>query len=149
MSAEVLGLIEDGYTESGYIAAVPQLHPALRFRFRPLLTEERTAFLKSIANTDRSQQDKKATALVKDRLQEWDLCGRDGAVVPLTADVIKRLKPRLFERLFGIVLGSDAPDEDPEANQEDRDQLSADKETAQQAGQPFQQIREARDQKNS
>jgi hypothetical protein len=120
----MLGLIEDdGYTEDGYIAEVPRLHPALRFRFRPMLSTERAQAMrdmgKAINSPNAKQSEIISAKLMAERILEWDLKDGSGNIVPVTADMILRVKPQLSNRLYAIVVLGTAPsDEDPESEKE-------------------------------
>ena len=112
------GFISDGYTETGYIAEVQRLHPALRFEFRPFLPEERSRLItenerhppiKAAQNTAEKIADSK-----NGKIKSWDLKDDKGEPVPVSADAFRRIKPALHGRLLGIVMGLDASDEDPD-----------------------------------
>jgi hypothetical protein len=110
-----VGFIGDGYTEQGYIAEVPRLHPAMRFKFRPFLQEDRSRLLNENDKLKAIQATANTAVKLADKLIEWDL--KDAAGEPVTKDdkSIRRLKPALYMRLLGIVMGLDASDEDPDA----------------------------------
>jgi hypothetical protein len=40
--------IADGYTQSGYIQPAAHLHESLRFRFRPVLSAQRSALVEAL-----------------------------------------------------------------------------------------------------
>jgi hypothetical protein len=45
----------------------------------------------------------------------WDLKDHAGQSVPIKAEHILRVQPKLLRRLFAVVAGDAPPDEDPEA----------------------------------
>ena len=117
--------IEDGYTEERYIKAVDRMHPEVRFKFRPILPEDRAAFIEDVA-TGSKQDPKKGERLVgqalADHLVEWSL-----DLPPEPANIML-LKPSLMNRLSMIVLyARDPGDDDPTAtdNKEEADETTS------------------------
>ena len=145
----------DGYTEHGYIAEVPRLHPALRFAFRPMTLAERALYIKAVGQFRKDDEIRTYMAgEIKRHLPgqpPWDLRNDKGELVPLTVDELLKLKPRLFDSLFMIVSGEAAPDADPEAprSASEKDQDALDLEESIKTGRSVAQIREERDLKNS
>jgi hypothetical protein len=112
----VLGYIpNDGYTEKGYIAEAKGLHPALRFEFRPVLQSERATYIQAIDELKPPQLKQAEAALVARHVTTWNLGDAKGAPVAVSEAMLSRLKPKLFNRLFQIVMGEEAGDEDPQA----------------------------------
>lgn len=105
---------DDGYTESGFIKAIPGLHGDLRFEFRPFLVEERSRLLRKLENLAQEKQDAIVAKTFTERLKSWDLKDRKGEAVKVSLNAARRLKPQLFYRLWAILLGTDASDVDPE-----------------------------------
>jgi hypothetical protein len=134
----MLAFIDDGYTEKGYIAGVDRLYPAVRFEFRPTLHEERREFFRTGENK-RTGGDEVAhiAAFLERKITSWDLKRGDSTGLPIEVASFKRLKPALLGRLSDIVLGIQAPDEDPDATAKDKAQLAADKTEAAAKGEPF------------
>lgn len=121
---------DDGYTEEGYIKAVPQIHNALRFTFRPLLWEERTRMLAAAdAATDKGQTDKydrQIATMLSKHLTSWSLTdGRkdEAKEVPINVDIIRRLKPKLALSLYYVVMGLQASDIDPDWPEEKKSEF--------------------------
>ncbi len=106
---------DDGYTEPGYLTGVRNLYPPCRFSYRPMLTSERMDFIGGNASLKPRQQNQRVAELLAKRITKWDLKKPDGSPVPLVADQVLRLKPALFERLYEVVLGTVAYDDDPDA----------------------------------
>jgi len=101
--------IQDGYTEERYIKAVERMHPEVRFKFRPILAEDRAAF---IEETGSEQDPKKGERLVGQALADH-LVGWSLDLPPDPANIMK-LKPSLMVRLSMIVLyARDPGDTDP------------------------------------
>jgi hypothetical protein len=110
----ILGYIHDGYTLPGYIAAAPRLYPALRFTFRPILSQNRAVIFRQIASAnDPRREESLAAQAVKAQLVDWDLKDHKGEVVPIDVPSILRMQPRLMNRLFRVLMGDEAGDEDP------------------------------------
>ena len=140
-------LIKDGYDESAYLEAVPQLHGPLRFKYRPIPTEDASEFFEQSQKLKAREADRKTAKLIKDRLIEWDLKEK-GEHVPITQANVLRLRRRLFQRLGSVILGIEACDLDPTWPEEEQDEFVALKSGAE-PGQTFGAAREAADAKNS
>lgn len=142
------GYIHDGYTERGYIAAVPRLHPALKLTFRPFLQEERHRLLTENQKLHPSKSSLNTANVLAKKIQTWDLADENGEPIKVVADAIRRLKPALFERLIGVVMAIDPSDEDPDAMPEDLSAGLADELAALDTGRPLADVKAASDQKN-
>lgn len=116
---------DDGYTEPGYIDPQPLLHGALRFSFRPMITEERAKLLAAVENMSGDAYDRMAADMMAKKLVEWDLVDAKGEPVPISARIVLRLKPALFNTLYKIMLGFDATDRDPDWQDETADLKAA------------------------
>ncbi len=141
-------IIEDGYTEAGYIKKAEGLYPELRFRYRPMLHAERDAIASQIGTKPAEQFTAILVAAAKHRIVSWDAMHM-GAPLEITDENIRRLRPSLFDRLYNIISGQQASDPDPLAS-EDARELEAD--AALQAaitGQTIGAVREVDAEKNS
>ena len=115
-------LVPDGnYIEQAYIRENPQGHCALRFEFRPLLTEELSEFLKQNRKfDDPATQDRFLAKELAVRITSWNIreADKDGKETPakITARNILRIRSRsLLTRLAEIAIyGTDVSDVDPE-----------------------------------
>jgi hypothetical protein len=114
---EPVGIYPDGLAFDGYVAAVPRLHPACEFKFRPMLAEEVRALSATIAKQDLSQAQVTIAEQIGTRITEWNLQGVNGAVVPPSADSYRRICPELSEKLCGIVQGYRPSDRKPTGEQ--------------------------------
>jgi hypothetical protein len=113
MEGKVCGYIADGYTRKGYIAAVPRLYPALRFTFRPALTAERARINRQIVDSKTDDIGEAIAAReTARRVVNWDLTDCDDKPVPCDAEHLLRVQPSLNGRLYRVVMGFEAPDED-------------------------------------
>lgn len=101
-------VIDDGYTEQGYIAPVEGLHGALEFTFRPILPARRDA----VARNDGEGFVTAAAKELAKAIKSWS-ASAGGKALPVTEHNIRSAKPRLFDRLWLVVAGyqpSDAKD---------------------------------------
>ena len=147
---KLLGFIHDGYTRQGYIAERPRLHPALRFSYRPMLTENRYVILHQL---DQIDADRKARARLEAEtvmayLVSWNLFGRQDEAIDVTVPNLLRVEPNLFLKLRNIVLGIEVGDEDPEWPEDQKSERHKASLAAALAGQGPED-READDEKNS
>jgi hypothetical protein len=107
----------DGYTEPGFIAArVGLFDEDFRFKFRPLLVQEQSKWMKESGGIKDSERDRKIAQLMSERIVEWDLADDDGKMVPISVAECLTIKPALFSQIFGIILGTDPSDVDPKWN---------------------------------
>jgi hypothetical protein len=138
----------DGYTQCGFIAAVPLVHGALRFTYRPALVEERSQ-LGDAARQLRSQlYDRHAAAFTAHKIVEWDLADSRGRAVPVSAEALLRLQPDLFVRLHKIVAGWMATDVDPAWPRDTKDRALEDQLESALTGRSVGEVRQERDEKN-
>jgi hypothetical protein len=111
--------IDDGCTERGYVAAVPGLHEAVRFSYRPATTPEQNRLQIGCQKLDAEKALSLRFGFLVQRLVEWDLVDRKSQPAPRTTATLERhVKPALFWRLYNIVAGFEASDQDPEATPE-------------------------------
>jgi hypothetical protein len=148
MSINVLGIIPDGYTESGAIQEVPRLYPRVEITWRPMLGPELADYYQQVDGLKGKQVRQLAAGHLAGKLKKWDVKGPDGAVLPITSANVLLLKDRLFARLWSIVTGQDAPDEAPGKSPEDVEADLQDAIRAAETGQSVQAVREARQKGN-
>lgn len=116
--------IPDGYTRPGYIEAIPGLHGALGFVFRPMLAHERSIVLESIEKAGRNKSDRLAASTIAHRIVSWDLKHPvSGGEIQVSEPEAIRLHPILLSRLFNIVLGNMASDINPDWDDETKTDL--------------------------
>jgi len=138
----------DGYTEKGFIDAVPQLHDSLRFKYRPVLIEDGSEFFEQSSKLKAREADRRTARLLSQHITEWDLRGHGEDILPRSPATFLRLNRRLFQRLAAIVLGTDACDCDPAWTEDEKDDYLDAKCEAAASGKPVGAVREDRDQKN-
>lgn len=143
-------IIGDGYTQNAYIAPAPRHHPALRFRFRPLMVEERSRLLSENSKLPAKDATRNTARVVAARLESWDATDKKGDSIAVSADSLLRLRPALYDRLLAIVYGIDGSDEDPEAprSREEKELSLADELEAVHSDRPAGDVREEREVKN-
>lgn len=113
----MLAYIDDGYTERGFLTAIPGLHPAVAFSYRPMLLTELARFAERTAHASQDAVRREAARWLSLKLVEWDLCDSQNRTVPIFAttfplDNLLRVKPCVFVRMWKIVCG-DAPSDPP------------------------------------
>lgn len=138
----------DGYTQRALIAAVPGLHGALRFTYRPALIEERSQLYDSAGRLNAHRFDCHVAEFLTQKIVAWDLVNAQRQPVPTSAEALLRIQPELFIKLNRIVLGTAASDVDPDWPAETRDLLLDEKTAAVLAGRSVGEIREENDEKN-
>jgi hypothetical protein len=105
----------DGYERGGYIAEVPGLHMAIRFRFRPLTAPAVADASDKIRRaTTPGKGEELAAALVAKRVVSWNFSDDEGKELKITAETCSRQVAALKNRMLQIVLGYDPGDADPE-----------------------------------
>lgn len=115
-------LIEnDQFTEQGFVKAFPQAFDSnVRFRFRPLSVVDVGHLNDLSGRMDQPAFDAKCASMMESQIVEWDVAHSDGTKADITAENILRLKPVLFNILYGIVSGQRPSDLDPEWSQEEK-----------------------------
>lgn len=143
-----LGYIDDGHTIQAVLHAVPRLYDRLAFSFRPMTVPEIAAFQKGAAVADNVQLQELVAANLAARLKGWGVIDRAGKPVPITKTSLLRLQKALFDRLFAVVSGLNAPDEIEQDEAERGATLQAALEAAER-GLPLAVVQEETDRKNS
>jgi hypothetical protein len=122
--------IEDGYQESGYIAAVDGVHGPLEFEFRPALVktaDKITGLIQGSNPNWESFADAAAKALARDPglLKSWSLKDSRGGEVKITEANCLRVRNQLFHKLWMIVAGQ-MPSDPRDGTQKPPHDLEAD-----------------------
>jgi len=107
--------IPDGYERDGYIAEEPRLYPAVKFRYRPMLAQDRSQIQHAFAQAAEHprKQDELMAKAIESRVVQWDLIKQDGEPVPVKAREMVRLQPNMLYKLYAIVAGNIPSDEAP------------------------------------
>ncbi|PQO45866.1 hypothetical protein [Blastopirellula marina] len=95
--------IDDGYCEQGHIAALAGVHGPLDFVYRPMIHADKEAYYEQ-AKRPGVRPTVAIAHFVAQHLHQWSLSR------PIVAAEVERLRPRLLERLFYIVMGEIASD---------------------------------------
>lgn len=141
--------IPDGYTERGFIEPVENLHEGLRFRYRPMLIEDGSEFIDSVARLKPREAERKTAAMLAKQLIDWELRSPStGEQVEKSPASILKLKRVVFQRLTQIVLGMQPSDTDPEWPAENQDEHIDRKTDVTADGRPIGAVAEDRDTKN-
>lgn len=111
-------LIDDGYTENGYIAAEEGKHGELFFEYRPSVPKLADKIGSMIPDWDRFWPEV-AKSLARDPhlLLNWSLVDSKGQPAALSELNILKLKPLLAHKLWGVVSGNRASDPRPDGVQ--------------------------------
>lgn len=144
----MLNLIPDGYTEAGYIAPVPRLHSGIRFKFRPMLHEVKTALLVGMERKTPAQRSRIVSEAVAKHVTEWDVTDANGAAAPITLASVQHLRPALVDDLYNIVSGWKASDPDPDATDADAEREADAELTSLLEGKSPGEVKEENDRKN-
>jgi len=140
--------IADGYTQPGYVQPVARLHDALRFRFRPVLAEERSRLTDSAQSATATGYLRQVAALLAEKLVDWDIADPLGNEVEISPANVLRLHPELLLKLQQIVLGAVASDLDPRWPDEQINRLADEELAATAAGCSIGEARQRESEKN-
>lgn len=106
--------IPDGYTISAYIAERPGLYQESRFTYRPVLHGERARIVAAMSN---AKEPKDASRVIYQTIEKqivsWDQVDRANEPLKATAVNIARMAPEFVERLFNVICGYQASNDDP------------------------------------
>lgn len=107
--------IEDGYTKDGYVARIEGLHPAISFRFRPMIQPERSRIQheQKRAKTPEESEAMAAREIAR-RVTEWDITKANGDLVSISEKNVLRVQPNAFYAIWLQVLGATGPDAKPD-----------------------------------
>ena len=106
--------IPKNFLQSGYIALVPRLHDALRFKYRPAVVLERAELRAAAAADPQGGLERCAAALLLNKLACWDYHGPDSsAILPITRENLLEMHGEVFSKLYQVVFGMRPSDIDP------------------------------------
>lgn len=115
--------IADGYTEKGYIAAIPQLHGPVRFEYRVMLSDKIREVLHTWDLISAAERTRRIHTVMIKQLVSWDL-EEKGKSLPIDGKTLSRLKRNIVERLFNIAMQLDVSDAEVKLDEElDLDKL--------------------------
>lgn len=102
--------IQDGYTRTQTLPAVPGLHPEVRVAYRPALARERHAYAAKLATRDAAQADQHECDLIVRHVAELN-----GQPPAAWRDKVAKLVPAVRQQLLDLVLGYSAAQEAADA----------------------------------
>lgn len=140
--------IPDGYTSEAFIKGVEGMYDDTRISYRRMLHEERYVINGDIAKKGPKEASRLIVSVLCKFIRQWDARSRaDQELIPLTFERVRKVEPKLIERLYSIVSGWEAGDVDPnkEATKTDADEDLE----AILSGTPGAIAREGNDEKNS
>jgi hypothetical protein len=108
-------IINDGYTQPGYIAAVAGVHDALDFSYRPMLPEERDEFTR-LEGISAEAAHAYARQVLVNNVKTWNVVGDNDNTLPVNDESLKGFRGVLAEaytKLLYIVAGWRASDPRP------------------------------------
>lgn len=141
-------VVDDGYTVPGYLEAVPGLHPALRFEYRPIQVMQRDAVDKSIASKGSAHAHQVVRSCVASRLTHWNAVDLKGEPLPIEPANVGTLPPLLYDKLFNVLLGYRASDPDPTATKAEQNEEDEALLQSAMSGRSVAAVKEAADEKN-
>ena len=101
--------IADGYTQPGYILPVDRLHHALRFRFRPVLAEERSRLTDSTLTATAAGYLRQGAALLAEKLVDWNITDPRANDVEISPANVLRLQPEAAAEVAADRAGASWP----------------------------------------
>jgi hypothetical protein len=101
----VPSFIEDGYTENGYVAECAGIHEELHFKFRPMRSQERLKLQELGEKEPADRFDRTCAVAIAPKIESWSLKTPSGKDVPVSADNILLMSPRLWSLMFNIIGG--------------------------------------------
>lgn len=121
-------IIRDGYTRTGYIAAVERLHDELRFEYRPMLPEQVETLQDATEKKTPSEGIRLVAAALAKQITSWsETAGEDANAtpVPINFEHVRRLHFSVINKLYRIVAGISPSDPVPEAKEAEQDEYVA------------------------
>ncbi|WP_417744845.1 hypothetical protein [Rosistilla oblonga] len=116
---------DDGYTENAYLAPRHGISTAIRFQYRPTPPNARTQLLEGVKKHTAERQEAMFSAAAARSIVSWDIAGKDGELLEVTAANIMRLKWQVYNRIHSIVIfGTDGGDIDPDASDNEKNELA-------------------------
>lgn len=104
---------DDGHTRPAYVGAERGIHGPLRFSYRPMTAEARGVALQKLQKLEDPHYTLAIAGILEGQLVEWDAAVA-GKAIPVRQSAIRRLAPTLLFRVWGIVLGTEPSDVDPD-----------------------------------
>lgn len=110
-NGSITGWIHDGYTRIAFIAKDPSgLYPDVSITYRPMLVQDQAVIFHEMEKADPRRRQSIAADAIRQRIVTWDLKGIEHGK---TEDILK-IQPRLFNRMFDIIMGYEGGDPNPD-----------------------------------
>lgn len=115
--------IPDGYTRCGSLAG-SEIHPPLRFEYRPMLSRDRARFLERIrrlapeGDVGMAAAEQITIQELSRRLVSWTLVDQSGAPLSIAEENLMHIDPHLLASLTCVVLGLSSDEAQREADDE-------------------------------
>jgi hypothetical protein len=105
-TATASAYVADGYLEDGKIEAVEGLHPAINFKFRPIMGPQWAGL---IEQTKQSQFYADGIDALAVAIKSWDVTDGDGKPVAITKETLTaNIRPQVIGKLLDWALGWNA-----------------------------------------
>jgi len=112
---KVLNYIDDGYTLTAYIAAVPGVHDECEIKYRPALPRQRAGIFEAIGKKKAAEAEDIAARSIAEYVKDWDnIRDSAGNEITVSTHAASHLPPKLSHRMFQIVMGNEGGDERPD-----------------------------------
>lgn len=99
-----LYFIDDGYTETAYILPMEGLHGGVTFQYRPMLYDQRQRVSEMLRAAATGEGTTILSAAICQQVLTWDLPRE------LKPANVRRLRPKLLDRIYLIVAGHQPSD---------------------------------------
>ncbi len=99
-----LFFIDDGYTQTGHINPIEGLYGEVSFQFRPMLYEQRQRVREMLRAAANDEATHVLSAAICQQVLSWNLPRE------LKPANVRRLRPKLLDRIYLIVSGHEPSD---------------------------------------
>ncbi len=114
--------IPDGYMRDGFIEAT-DFHPAVKFVYRPTTITERTVINGTVrcayakmTEEGFAESELLGVKALANHIHSWDVQDPDGNVVDVTTENALLLEPKLFTRMYSILMVESVSDKQKETD---------------------------------
>ena len=98
-------IIDDGYNEDHTIPAAEGHWPELHLNIRPFTSLEVASHREKTNKMTEVQAKEHFSKMIAPRISTWDLEDHKGNPVPVSPDMLQRLKPELYMAIFKAFVG--------------------------------------------
>lgn len=114
-------LYRDGYTRKVKLKGERGLYGDAEFELRPMLVEDRDELTDFVSKNPPKKFNPVIRAKMAAHVVAWNATDQAGLAVPITPDAFRKMPPRLYDRLYWVLIGREAGDFDSEATDEEQD----------------------------